>query len=140
MDIRGERKQNGLLLRSPQLFAENARVERVDELEFGEVCCEERRFNALHDCRGSGRVGIGNVEREEEAGIRAGDQKRSRSAANCWAPETLRRFLPKVFFWRPRKPGKTAGGAGGRGGKRGTTRVRGLLWRSSRSAGRTPSK
>ena len=98
MDIPGERKQDGLLLRSPQLFAENAPVERVDELEFGKVRGEKRRFNALHDGRSSGRVGIGNVEREEEAGIRVDDQKRSRSAANCWAPETLRRFLPKVFF------------------------------------------
>src|SRR6267378_2843777 len=67
MDIPGERKQDGLLLRSAQFFAENAPVERVDELEFGEVCAEERRFNALHDDRSSGRVGIGNVDREEEA-------------------------------------------------------------------------
>ena len=98
VDIPGKRKQDGLLLGSSQLFAENAPVERVDELEFGEVRGEERRLDALHDGRGSGRVGIGDVERKEEAGIRVDGQKRSRSAASCWAPETFKRFLPKVFF------------------------------------------
>src|SRR5216684_1519561 len=44
VDIPGERKQNGLLLGSPQLFAENAAVKRVDELEFGEVRSEKRRL------------------------------------------------------------------------------------------------
>ena len=98
VDILGKRKQDGLLLGGPQLFAENAPVERIEKLEFDEVRGEERRLDALHDRCGSRRVGIGDVERKEETGIRVDDQKRSRSAANCWAPETFRRFAPKVFF------------------------------------------
>ncbi len=61
MDILGKRKQDGLLLRSLQLFAENAPIERVDELKFGEISGKERRLRALHDCRGRRGVGIGKV-------------------------------------------------------------------------------
>ena len=122
--ILGKRKQNSLLLRSAQLLPENAPIERVDELEFGEVGGEERWPDALHDCCGRGGVGVGDEKREEEVGVRVDDQKRSRSAASCSAPETFRRFLPKVFFWRARKSGKAAGATGSGGSSRAMTRLR----------------
>jgi len=96
--IHGKGKQNGLHFRSAQLFAENPPVERVDELEFGEVRGQKRWPNPLHNSCSSGGVGIGHVEREKKAGVGVDDQKRSRSAASCSAPETFTRFLPKVFF------------------------------------------
>jgi len=52
-------KQDGLLLRSSQLFAENPPVERVDELELGEVGGDERRLDALHDCCGPEELASG---------------------------------------------------------------------------------
>ena len=64
MHILGERKQDGLLLGSAQLFTENAPVERVGELEFGEVGGEERRLNALHRGGSGEGVGVGDVQRK----------------------------------------------------------------------------
>jgi hypothetical protein len=37
------------------------------------------------------------------------NQKRSRSATNCSAPEIFRRFFPKIFFMRAMKSGKRGG-------------------------------
>src|SRR6267143_1086613 len=135
--ILGKRKQNSLLLRSAQLLPENAPIERVDELEFGEVGGEERWPDALHDCCGRGGVGVGDEKREEEAGVRVDDQKRSRAAASCSAPETFRRFLPKTFFCRARKSGKAAGAAGSGGSSRAMTRLRLVMWISSPSRSRS---
>src|SRR5260370_6309294 len=64
LDIPGERKQDGLFLGSAQLFTENAPVERVGELEFGEVDGEERRLDALHRGGSGEGVGIVDVQRE----------------------------------------------------------------------------
>lgn len=83
MEIPGERKQDRLLFGSAHLFAKNASVERVDELEFGEIGGNQGRLGALHDRSSGRRVGVGDVEREKKAGVCVNDQKRSRSAASC---------------------------------------------------------
>src|SRR5580692_4568170 len=58
-------------------------------------------------------------------------QKRSlRSRAICSAPDIFMRFLPKIFFMRPRKSGisRQPGGSGRK--RRATTRLRLVIWPS----------
>lgn len=83
LNVPGEREHDRLLLGSAHLFAENAPVERVDELEFCEIGGDQGRLDTFHDGGSRRRVGVGDVKGEKEAGVRVNDQKRSRSAASC---------------------------------------------------------